>query len=219
MKKYFLLVSLILLLVSCIAIQEAQNVVEISQQHQRIAVVPIRANIERKLWMTQEKHAELNQLKSEETQHRICRYLEFYHRNGSFHAEIMPQDEVNSILHGAGYPNTTLTNNDLCSLLHVDAVIYGRIEVLEPIGEAAALLLTSPNSMVTPITNVINLDLYIYDAKNAKIIWDSQQVYRGQVGSSKENMQRQACRKAVRNMPYNLKKRRYKNAYRQLNGL
>ena len=66
MKKYFLLVSLILLLVSCIAIQEAQNVVEISQQHQRIAVVPIRANVERKLWMTQEKHAELNQLKSEE---------------------------------------------------------------------------------------------------------------------------------------------------------
>ncbi|MFM7005946.1 MAG: hypothetical protein ACKOWX_01700 [Flavobacteriales bacterium] len=219
MKKILFILSLSVFLFSCISIQEAQNVVELSQAHQRIAVIPIKANVERKIWMNQEKHAELCQIKSEETQQRIDRYLQFYSRNGSLHAEIMPVDEVNSLLHGAGYPNTMLTNNDLCSLLQVDAIIYGRIEVLEPISEAAAMMLSSSNTMVTPITNIVELNLFLYDAKSAKTIWDSGQINRGQVGSIKENMQRQVCRRAVRNMPYNLKKRRYKKAYRTLYGI
>lgn len=219
MKKILFVLSLSFLLFSCISIQEAQNVVELSQAHQRIAVIPIKANVERKIWMNQEKHAELCRIKSEETQQRIDRYLQFYSRNGSLHAEIMPVDEVNSLLHGAGYPATPLTNNDLCSLLHVDAIIYGRIEVLEPISEAAAMMLSSSNTMVTPITNIVELNLFLYDAKSAKTIWDSGQINRGQVGSIKENMQRKVCRRAVRNMPYNLKKRRYKKAYRALYGI
>lgn len=218
MKKILFVLSLSFLLFSCISIQEAQNVVEVSQAHQRIAVLPIKANVERKIWMNQEKHTELCRIKSEETQQRIDRYLQFYSRNGSLHAEIMPVDEVNSLLHGAGYPNTNLTNNELCSLLRVDAIIYGRIEVLEPMSEAAAMVLSSPNSLATPITNIVELDLFLYDAKSAKTIWDSGQINRGQLGSIKENMQRKVIRRAVRNMPYNLKKRRYKKAYQRLNG-
>jgi hypothetical protein len=218
MKLIIILLSISSLLFACVSVQEAQNVVELTQAHTRIAVMPIQASVERKIWMTQEKHLELNRLKSEETQQRIYRYLEFYSRNGSLVAEVMAPDEVNSLLHGAGYPETNLNNNALCSLLHVDAIIYGRINVIEPISEAAAMAINSVNTNMTPITNIVELNLILYDVKTGKQIWDSQQVNRGQLGSIKENMQRKVCRRAVRNMPYNLKKRRYKKAYQTLNG-
>jgi hypothetical protein len=218
MKSLIILLSISSILFSCISVQEAANVVEITQAHTRIAIMPIQASVERKIWMTQEKYLEVTQSKSEETQQRIYRNLEFYGRNGTLVAEVMSPDEVNSLLHGAGYPNTNLNNNALCSLLRVDALIFGRINVIEPISEAAAMAMTSVNSNFTPITNIVELNLMLYDAKSGKQIWESQQVNRGQLGSIKENMQRKACRRAVRNLPYNLKKRRYKKAYALLNG-
>jgi hypothetical protein len=218
MKPILLLLFLSTLLFSCISIQEIPAVVEISQMHQRIAVLPISATVERKIWMSQEKYLELNRLKSEETQQRVYRYLQFYSRNGSLHAEVMSPEEVNAMLHGAGYPNAALNNNALCSLLQVDALIYGTLQVLEPINEATAMMLNSANPNFTAITNIVQLNLVLYDAKSATQIWNSEQINQGQMGSIKENMQKQVCRKAVRNLPYNLKKKRYKKAYRELNG-
>jgi hypothetical protein len=218
MKHLFILLSITTLLTSCVAVQEAQNVVELSQMHNRIAVVPIDATVERKLWMNQEKYNELNLSKSEETQQRIYNFMQFYSRNGSIHAEIMSPEEVNSILRGAGFPTTKFTNNDLCSLLRVDAIIYGQIEVREPVSEVTAMAISNTYSNTMVITNIVQLTLNLYDAKSATQIWNTQQVNRGQMGSIKENMQRQVCRRAVRNLPYNLKKRRYKKAYEEMGG-
>lgn len=218
MKKLFLLLLSTYLLVSCVSVQEAQNVVELTQSHNRIAILPIQAMVERKIWMNQEKYDELCRIKSEETQQRLYRQLEYYSRSGALHAELMSPDEVNSILFGAGYPNTNLNNNALCSLLQVDAIIYGNIQVREPISEAAAVMLNNMASNSMMITNIINLDLSLYDAKQGQQIWHTEQVNQGQMGSIKENMQRQVCRRAVRNLPYTLKKRRYKKAYATMSG-
>ena len=218
MKKLFLLLLSTYLLVSCVSVQEAQNVVELTQSHNRIAILPIQAMVERKIWMNQEKYDELCRIKSEETQQRLYRQLEYYSRSGALHAELMSPDEVNSILFGAGYPNTNLNNNALCSLLQVDAIIYGNIQVREPISEAAAVMLNNMASNSMMITNIINLDLSLYDAKLGQQIWHTEQVNQGQMGSIKENMQRQVCRRAVRNLPYTLKKRRYKKAYATMSG-
>jgi hypothetical protein len=103
--------------------------------------------------------------------------------------------------------------------LRVDALIYGTIEILEPINEATALMLNSANPNFSAITNIIQLNLMLYDAQSTQQIWSSAQENHGQMGSIKENMQKKACRRAVRNLPYNLKKNRYKKAYRTLNGL
>lgn len=218
MKKLFLLLLSTYLLVSCVSVQEAQNVVELTQSHNRIAILPIQAMVERKIWMNQEKYDELCRIKSEETQQRLFRQLEYYSRSGALHAELMSPDEVNAILFGAGYPNTTLNNNALCSLLQVDAIIYGNIQVREPISEATAVMLNNMVSNSMMITNIINLDLSLYDAKLGQQIWHTEQVNQGQMGSIKENMQRQVCRRAIRNLPYTLKKRRYKKAYATMSG-
>lgn len=218
MKKLFLLLLSTYLLISCVSVQEAQNVVELTQSHNRIAILPIQAMVERKIWMNQEKYDELCRIKSEETQQRLFRQLEYYSRSGALHAELMSPDEVNSILFGAGYPNTNLNNNALCSLLQVDAIIYGNIQVREPISEAAAVMLNNMASNSMMITNIVNLDLSLYDAKQGQQIWHTEQVNQGQMGSIKENMQRQVCRRAIRNLPYTLKKRRYKKAYATMSG-
>lgn len=218
MNQLFILLSLTTLLFSCVSVQEVPDVVGISQAHNRIAVLPIDATVERKIWMTQDKYNELNKSKSEETQQRIYNFMQFYSRNGSIHAEIMSPDEVNSILHGAGFLSTKFTNNDLCSLLRVDAIIYGRIDVREPVSEVTAMAINNTYSNAMVITNIVELTLNLYDANSATQIWNTQQINRGQMGSIKENMQRQVCRRAVRNLPYNLKKNRYKKAYREMNG-
>jgi len=59
MRLLFTLFALSLTLFSCISVQEAANVVELAQAHTRIAVVPIDATVERKIWMTQDKYNEL----------------------------------------------------------------------------------------------------------------------------------------------------------------
>lgn len=219
MMKRFLFLGLTIILTACVSVQEVPNVVELSQEHTRIAIMPITATLERKIWMTQEKYNELCLKKSEETQQRLYRQLSFYARSGALHAELMTPDEVNAILFGAGYPNTLKTNNDLCSLLHVDALVFGNIQVLEPISEATAIMINSTNPNFTAITNVVNLNLSIYDAKRAEQIWNGQTSLNGQYGSIKENMQRKAIRRVVRNIPHTLKKRRYKKAYQELNGI
>ena len=218
--KGFLFFALTIILTACVSVQEAPNVVELSQEHTRIAIMPITATLERKIWMNQDKYNELCRIKSEETQQRLYRKLSSYARSGELHAELMSPDEVNAILFGIGYPMTPKTNNDLCSLLHVDALIFGNIQVLEPVSEVAATIIdaNNPAFVAGVITNIVNLDLSLYDAKSTEQIWNGQTSLRGQRGSIKENMQRQAVRCVVRNLPYNLKKRRYKKAYRELNG-
>lgn len=215
MLKFSIFSFILFVATSCISIQEASNVVELTQAHNRIAILPIQATIERKIWMNQEKYTELNRIKSEQTQQRLYRQLEYYSRSGSVHAEIMSPEEVNALLHGAGYPNTVLNNNALCSLLKVDALLYGNIQVLEPMNEATAMMLNANNPNFNAITNIVQLNLMLYDAKSGQQIWASEQVDRGQMGSIKENMQRQVCRRAIRNLPHTLKKRRYKKAYSQ----
>ena len=215
MSKFLLYTFIFFVATSCISIQEAPNVVELSQAHNRIAILPIQATIERKIWMNQEKYTELNRNKSEQTQQRLYRQLEFYSRSGSVHAEIMSPDEVNAMLHGAGYPNSALNNNALCSLLQVDALLYGNIQVLEPMNEATAMMFNSANPSFNAITNIVQLNLMLYDAKSGRQIWSSEEVNRGQMGSIKENMQRQVCRRAIRNLHHTLKKRRYKKVYSQ----
>jgi hypothetical protein len=219
MIKLFLFLGLTVFLTACVSVQEAPNIVELTQEHTRIAIMPISATLERKIWMNQDKYNELCRIKSEETQQRLYRQLSFYARSGALHAELMTPDEVNSILFGAGYPITPKTNNDLCSLLNVDALVFGNIQVLEPISEATAIMLNSANPNFTAITNVVNLNLSIYDAKRAEQIWNGQTSLHGQYGSIKENMQRKAIRRMVRNVPHTLKKRRYKKAYQKLNGI
>ncbi len=219
MIKFFYFLGLSLILFACVSVQEAPNVVAVSQEHTRIAIMPITATLERKIWMNQDKYNELCRLKSEETQQRLYRQLSYYGRSGKLHAEIMTPDEVNSILFGAGYPNTPITNNDLCSLLHVDALLFGNIQVLEPISEATAMIINSNSPNLNAITNIVTLSLSLYDAKSTEQIWNGQSTLRGQYGSIKENMQRQVIRRVVRNLPYNIKKRRYKKAHQELYGL
>jgi len=219
MIKFFYFLGLSLILFACVSVQEAPNVVAVSQEHTRIAIMPITATLERKIWMNQDKYNELCRLKSEETQQRLYRQLSYCGRSGKLHAEIMTPDEVNSILFGAGYPNTPITNNDLCSLLHVDALLFGNIQVLEPISEATAMIINSNSPNLNAITNIVTLSLSLYDAKSTEQIWNGQSTLRGQYGSIKENMQRQVIRRVVRNLPYNIKKRRYKKAHQELYGL
>jgi hypothetical protein len=218
MKQLFSLLSLLLILSSCVSVQEVTDVVPISQNHQRIAVLPINATVERKIWMNNEKYLELCRKKSEEIQMRVYRQLEQYSRSGRMFAEVMPPDEVNSMLFGIGFPEKSISNTELCSLLRVDALVWGNIDIREPVSEATAMALSN-NGWFMPITNFVEINLRIYDNQTNTQIWSANTSKSGQLGSLKRKMQMDVCRRATRNVPYNIKKKRYKKAYQQLNGI
>jgi hypothetical protein len=218
MKQLLSLFSLLLFLTSCVAVQEVANVVPITQNHQRVAVLPINATIERKIWMSNEKYQELCRKKSEEIQLRVYKQLAQYNRSGRMFAEVVAPDEVNSMLFGIGFPEKSISNTELCSLLHVDALIWGNIDIREPVTEAAAMMLSN-NGWFMPITNLVEINLRLYDNQSDSQIWSANTRLSGQLGSLKRKMQMDVCRRATRNIPYNIKKKRYKKAYQELNGI
>lgn len=87
----------------------------------------------------------------------------------------------------------------------------GNIDIREPVSEAAAIALSN-NSWFIPITNMVDLNLYLYDSATDSQIWSVNSSRSGQLGSLKRKMQMDVCRRAVRNAPYNIKKRKYKKA-------
>jgi hypothetical protein len=218
MKPLISLFSLFLILSSCVAVQEVADVVPITQNHQRIAVLPISATVERKIWMNNEKFLDLCQKKSEEIQLRVYKQLAQYNRSGRMFAEVMPPDEVNSMLFGIGFPEKSISNAELCSLLRVDALIWGNIDIREPVNEATALALSN-NGWFMPITNFVEINLRLYNNQTDSQIWSANTSISGQLGSLKRKMQMDVCRGATRNVPYNIKKKRYKKALQQLNGV
>lgn len=215
MKRLLYFFTLVILFSSCVAVQEVPNVVQLTQNHSRIAVMPIRATVERKIWMSNEKYLDLCQKKSEEIQQRVFRQLDHYSRDGRLHAEVMAPEDVNAMLYGIGFPTTTFTNTDLCSLLQVDAIIWGNIDIREPVSEAAAMALSN-NSWFIPITNLVEINLKLYDNQTDTQLWSVYCRRSGQLGSLKRKMQMDVCRRATRNIPYNIKKRKYKKAYLNL---
>lgn len=215
MKRLLYFFTLVILFSSCVAVQEVPNVVQLTQNHSRIAVMPIRATVERKIWMSNEKYLDLCQKKSEEIQLRVFRQLERYSRDGRLHAEVMTPDDVNAMLFGIGFPEKQFSNTELCSLLQVDAIIWGNIDIREPVSEAAAMALSN-SSWIIPITNQVEITLKLYDNPTDMQLWSAYTSRSGQLGSLKRKMQMDVCRRATRNIPYNIKKRKYKKAYLNL---
>ena len=127
-------------------------------------------------------------------------------------AEVMAPEDVNAMLYGIGFPTTTFTNTELCSLLQVDAIIWGNIDIREPVSEAAAMALSN-NSWFIPITNLVEINLKLYDNQTDTQLWSVYCRRSGQLGSLKRKMQMDVCRRATRNIPYNIKKKKYKKAY------
>jgi hypothetical protein len=122
------------------------------------------------------------------------------------------------MLFGIGFPEKSISNTELCSLLRVDALVWGNIDIREPVSEAAAMALSN-NGWFMPITNFVEINLRLYDNQTDAQIWSANTSISGQLGSLKRKMQMDVCRRATRNIPYNIKKKRYKKAYQQLNGV
>jgi hypothetical protein len=213
MKNLFLLIFTLSVVTSCVQVREVKDVVTLTQNVQRIAVLPLKTTLEHKIWMKEDKYQDLCHEKSEQLQAKLIKQLEFYQRSGKLPAEIMPADEVNALLFGANYPKTPLNDIELCQLLHVDAILIGDISILEPVSEGAAIAINSlSNGNVSAMTNYVQMTLRLATATQTQSIWSASTASSGYLGSNKHFMVNRVIRRVVRNMPYNLRKPRYKKA-------
>jgi hypothetical protein len=90
------------------------------------------------------------------------------------------------------------TKAQLCSLLGVDAVLYGKIYMTKPHSQESANIINGITGLPLSASNKIDLELTIYDFKGT-ITWKETQHVRGDVGQ--ENMIEYAMKRISKTFP------------------
>ena len=90
---------------------------------------------------------------------------------GKIFQEFMDIETVNAKLKKAGYPNTPLTQNELCESLGVDGVISSNFSLTKPFGNIMAISMQQAGAG-SQITNQIHVTISIQDCEKQKMIWN-----------------------------------------------
>jgi hypothetical protein len=167
------LILLVNILVCCkpaLHITTTSNAKQLWQQHKRIAIIPLRITSRDNEQLTKNDYImEMqNMMKlSFSIQNNIYQVLQNQFGFSNLSVNIMPIDSTTEILAQSGirYSNLPTQNiNQLCSLLHVDAVIAGEVEFFNP-GNSLLSLVPNPG-----IEKAI-VWLQIFDKSQKKAIW------------------------------------------------
>jgi hypothetical protein len=203
---------ILLLLTACVQVNYVNDVIPITQKHLTIAILPPQTSIERKIWMSGEKYAELTTDKQLHLQSKLIKSFEKRMNIGECFVAILDQSTTNSVALLDGLQPNPASPASLCRQLHVDAVIQSTIDIREPVSEATAFLFQRSTG-TNLVTNSMTLNARLIDTLNAQPLWSLSASKFGYLGSIKSVIENKIIRRTTRNTPYNLKKNPYKKLY------
>ncbi|MBM3441841.1 MAG: hypothetical protein FJX89_03970 [Bacteroidetes bacterium] len=87
---------------------------------------------------------------------------------GKINKEIQEVETTNTQLKKAGYPETPMTNTELCQILGVDGIMSSNFALSKPMSESAAIAVGLLIGAWGP-TNEVRTILSISDCQNKKI--------------------------------------------------
>lgn len=212
--KLFLCFLVGVTLGSCVTVDYIPHIINVTQRHHAIAVLPPRTTIERKIWMTDEKFDELTSKKQLQLQDQLIRSFNRRINEGKCFVEVLDLTSTNNVVLPAGYNEGRISARELCKQLNVDAVIESRVEILEPVSELSAIFFQQTTG-TTLITNSFVFNGALVDSLGNIPIWNINTSLFGTIGSIKTLMQHKAIRRTTRNTPYNIKKNPYRNLYKK----
>ena len=120
---------------------------------------------------------------------------------GKINKEIQEVETTNAKLKKAGYPETPMTNTELCQVLGVDGIMSSNFALSKPMSEGAAIAVGLLIGAWGP-TNEVRTILSISDCQNKKLIWNYEHKLSGSVGSSASRIVDQLMRYSSSKMPY-----------------
>jgi|GEM_PF-178262 len=169
--------------------------------HQKIAIIPPNISIPARRNISAEAMQEQQRTESLNFQREIHSWMLNRKMQGRIMVEILDIETTNVLLARAGYPETPLTNAEICEILGVDGIVTSTFGLSRPMSEGAAVALGVLVG-VWGNTNTVQATLSINDCETRRLIWNYEDKVSGGLGSSPATIVDQIMRHASRNMPY-----------------
>lgn len=199
-KKTFFLVGIILFLTSCGAkVYTSPDAKRLAHKQERIAILPPTITLrEGQFTGTFEQSKETESLHIQQAM-----FSWFLKRMGKNRARQSLQDieTTNAKLKQAGYPAKTLTKEEICQLLGVDAVISSHYTLSKPMPQGVAIA-TSVFLNYEGSTNEISATMNIFDANGRKVIWNYGNNFSGTWRYTYDDVVNRLMRNASKKIPY-----------------
>jgi hypothetical protein len=196
-----LILTLVALISSCAKVYNSPDAKTLASTHNQVAILLPKVTIAAK------KNSNLEQIKEQQRAEAVNFQYELYawmlkrKGKGKFRPEIQEIQTTNAILAKAGYPETPMTNQEICQLLRVDGLMTSTFALSKPISEGAAVALLLVGGMWGP-TDQVQMTLGISDCMNKKLIWNYEHKMAGGMGTNSSSIVDGLMRNASKKMPY-----------------
>lgn len=190
-----------LLATSCAKIYYHPDATTIAESHEVLAIMPPVVSISARKKVDAESLIEQQKTESINFQKEIYAWLLKRKMKNQFICDFQETDNTNALLARAGYPDTLLTTDEICSLLGVDGVIKTNIALSKPMSDGAAIavfLLVGASGS----TNEVRVNYNINDCEMQQLIFSFDHKYSGGLGSTTSRLVDAMMRQISKKMPH-----------------
>lgn len=199
-----LILTLVALISSCAKVYHSPDAKTLARNHNQVAILLPKVTIPANKKANVELIREQQRTEAVNFQQELYAWMLKRKLKGKFRPEIQEIETTNALLAKAGYPETPMTNQEICQLLGVDGLMTSTFALSKPISEGAAVALMVVGGMWGP-TNQVQMTLGISDCMNRKLIWNYEHKMAGGMGTTSSNIVDGLMRKASKKMPYTRK--------------
>jgi hypothetical protein len=199
--RYLFVIISALVIVSCAKVYYAPDADSIASSHMTVAIAPPVVSITAARSVEAQAMIEQQRTESANFQNEIYSWMLRRKTQGRLTQELQEPSNTTIFLERLGFPETRLTNKEICEVLEVDGLLTSNFGLSKPMSEGAAVALGLLVG-VWGSTNEVRTTLTIYDCKSNKMIWNYEHKYSGSVGSSPSRLVDQLMRGASSRMPY-----------------
>ena len=200
LKQISCLLIISIFLSSCASVYLAPNAKQKSYSHEVIAIIPPNVSIVAKKKDTKELIEEAQKTSSLETQQEIYRYMLMRKSKGQMKVNIQDLNKTNALLNRNDV--ASLTPEEICTLLNVDAIISTDLIIHHPFSKGAAVALLFIGVAAT--TNQAKVSMSIKGCENKELFWKYDHTYSGGVFTTPSQLIQGLMRNASKKMPYML---------------
>ena len=173
--------------------------------HKVVAILPFNANV---TYKRPPKNYDENAHKAEEkaltTELQSSMYTFLLRKGGNYTVSFQDVDRTNTMLKQAGVFDKLdeLTQDSICKILKVDAVIKSKYAYEKTASEGAAIAKTVLFGSLGSKTGSGGLTMQVYNGTDGELLWRFYKAMNDDVMSSTDQMIEHMMRKVSRNFPY-----------------
>ncbi len=201
LKPQILFLLVVFTLSSCAKIFYSPDAYTLAQSHDNIAIIPPTVSIAANKKVDAESMKEQQKTESLNFQKEMYAWMLKRKMQGNIDQEIQETETTNAKLKNAGYPETPLTTEEICTLLGVDGIMTSNYSLSKPMSDGAAVAMVILVG-ASGATNEVHVSLSISDCTNKKLIYNYDHKFSGSMGSSPSRLVDGLMRAASKKMPY-----------------